>query len=140
MKGEPSFTFVPANVTAQKGEDLTPSKPSSQLQNLKFESSISKKLSLRLPDNGQGIGRDQFYTFRDQKLNMSKSDTSLDKEEHQDCKHHKIKKIIAAGFKIYRHNLDGDKVAYITKPKGRKLFKDILGNYQVPKKKKKQEK
>ena len=68
---------------------------------------------------------------------MSKKDPSLDKEKQQGCDHHKIKDIITEGFKLFRHNLDGDKKLHITKKKGRVLFKKKTENCQVPKKKKK---
>ena len=109
----------------------------SQPQKSKFESPISKKSPLDVPYNGLGTNIDQLYTSKDQQLAMSKRNLSLDKEKHQACDHHKIKEIIAKGFKIFRHNLDGDKMASITKKKGRVLFKKKTENYQVPKKKKK---
>ena len=114
-----------------------PSNLLSQLQKSKFESPISKKSPLDVPYNGPGANIEQLYTSKYQHLAMSKRNLSLDKEKHQACDHHKIKEIIAEGFKIFRHSLDGDMMASITKKKGRVLFQKKTENYQVPKKKKK---
>lgn len=136
-KEKPIFDPTPANETTKKGEDSMSSESPSQFHNSKFESSISKKPSLKIPFDRHGMNKGQFHALRNQELAMSKKDPSLDKEKQQGCDHHKIKDIITEGFKLFRHNLDEDKKLHITKKKGRVLFKKKTENCQVPKKKKK---